>query len=593
MFNIGFFLRRLLAFPIGLVTSPGEFFKEKFNDSAQSRALLLGLPAVVIAATGVSAIVWTAFVSRESLEGRYVLLAENCENERIELMNELRTDSRSNDVAEDQTGMSGDKGIPVEDERVQKIYRLRDARLVYLEKLISLDSQNDDYRYRLALIAGQKGDMEKCRALMKSVAGDEIPGNPRAHLWRAHDLMRRRVRTRSELIKYLTAALQQVKLCLVRDTGNLDARFIKAQLLSKTGRYREARTDFEELFEKYPRFYQQIVELNGLLEETNNNANFIDAAEKRFLDRISDSSREYDPSWSLNWSNYVKCLYFQKKYSVAVEKLSDAELVQSRMAKRGDSPEASSRHVFVKQLLTTSYTRWADSIGQAGEISIDQERQQLGLLKKALQYDLQNATALKLIARISAGDTELAAEAKSIYDPEEFQDDAPPAVLNEIGSRALIARDYEKAIRYFEWAKKKSPNEPMILNNLAWTYLVCENQNPDRALTLVDQAIVRLQKISDREQRGELASHFFDTRGKALLQMDRKTEAATAFERALEWRPENTKIIKSLIQCYQGSDDRQVQVLQLKLTDIESRNGSEPDDEDGPGTIDLPVGNPG
>ena len=120
-----------------------------------------------------------------------------------------------------------------------------------------------------------------------------------------------------------------------------------------------------------------------------------------------------------------------------------------------------------------------------------------------------------------------------------------------MGAQEMGKKNYDNALRFFELARKKSPRSPDILNNLAYTYLQGDAPNPKRSLKLVDQALLYLPKNPENE---EYRTHFYDTRGHALMQLDRMAEAVGQFKLALETRPDDEKILASLIECCQAAE---------------------------------------
>jgi len=89
------------------------------------------------------------------------------------------------------------------------------------------------------------------------------------------------------------------------------------------------------------------------------------------------------------------------------------------------------------------------------------------------------------------------------------------------------------------------------LNNLAYTYLASGSSKPERALGLVDQALDYLPKSPSNEK---YRSHFYDTRAIALMRLDRMAEAAAEFENALQARPDDEKVLESLIECCKAAE---------------------------------------
>jgi tetratricopeptide (TPR) repeat protein len=580
MFRILFWLHNLILFPYNLITAPFRASRNTFLESGRGRAMVLGLPAFIVAALGLSVLGWAEWGNKDNLEKRYNQLAEKTNENKTRLINELRTEQQ---LSAGKTGDAAENsGFDEKDPRIVELRDLQNAEEIYLEKLISLNPTEPDYRYRLAIVAGLMNDKQRCYSLMKSIAPDEEPGFAKAHLWMAENYMRQPTDSAAQRRQNLQLALQHSEHCLVRDSGNDQAKLMKAQLLTAERRLVEALKVYEELFAKYPRFYKAIVNLNKQLGQQSQNSIIYDQAQLRFQEAVDAAGKTYDESWPGAWNNLVICLRDRDRYELAVKKLVEEEAKQNRLVTAEGTPEAAARHIHIKQLLTQVYTDWASQIATQDleNKTTANEAKQLELLAKALELDPKYARAQQLVARISAGDSPLAEEARKIYNPEEH-DDAPPEVLNEMGSRSLQNEKYDLAIKYFELARRKSPNDPNVLNNLAFTYLVCENKNPDRALQLVNQAIRQLSAVGDPNQQRMLASHFYDTRGRALMQMNRMDEAAAALEMAMQIRPDNEEILTALIKCYEGRDDLQAEVYRKQLEELKKSNGDSADQDAG------------
>ena len=576
MFNLLFMLSRFVMVPYDLITGPFRASNSIMMDSARGRAMMLGLPAVIIALLGTGTIVWAGWGNQEALENDYKKRAEKASEEKVRLINEINMETRLSAARNRNSAES--TTIDENDPRMLKLRELNEEEEIYLEKLIWLNPEDPDYRYRLALVSLNKNP-QKCFSLMRSIAPDNEPGFAKAHLWMASNLVKQKPKSGAQAREIQRLALLHAEHCLVRENDNPEAMLLKAQLLMADKQYNEAYEMYRELFTDYPGFYKQLIEINKILggSYVSENAVILDQAELRFKEKVDEAAEDYNPTWATAWIELVQCMRAKEDYQAIANLLSQEEEKQRKLSAAEGTPEAASRHVHIKQLLTTCYTFWAAAVGNE---TLDTEREQLDLLKKALKLDMNNPRALQLIARISAGNSPLAEEAKRVYDPEKH-DDAPSQVLNEMGSKALLNEQYDRAIKYFELARRKSPDDPQILNNLAYTYLVCENKNPDRALTLVNQAIRRVQQIPSKKQQLELISHFRDTQGRALMQMNRMDEAAAALEMAAQLRPENQKILEALIQCYEGRDNLQADIYRRRLERLREKGNENVDEQAG------------
>ncbi len=565
-------LSRIVMVPYDLVTAPFRASNSLFQDTARGRAMMLGLPAVLVALFGIGVLSWAEFGNKKTLISSYNSRAEKAAEEKNRLIKEINTERKMSTTRQ----QSGDPSVAVDDEdpRLGRVAELNEQEETYLNKLIWLESDEPDYRYRLAIVAAQRDDPKRCYSLMKSIAPDDEPGYAKAHFWVATNYLQQRATSGPQQREYRRLALTHINHCLVRDDSNLDAKLLKAQLLALDRRFEDSYKMYEELFEQSPKYYKPLVELNKIKggENLTTNSIILDQAQRRFKEAVDEASVDYGADWAPAWANLIVCVIEKRDYQLGAELLSKEEEIQSKLVEAEGTPEAASRHVHIKRLLTELYTSWAGALASSSD-SIQSQTQQLELLKRALSFDENYPGALQLVARLSVGDTELAAEAKKLYDPEKH-DDAPARVLNEMGSWALGAEKYDMAIKYFELARRKDPNDPLILNNLAYAYLVCENRNPDRALTLVNQAIRAIPSNISAERREELASHFYDTKGRALLQMNRMDEAAASLELAMRSRPKNKDILAALIKCYEGRDDIQADVYRQRLEAIEADTGN-------------------
>ena len=567
--NIIHILKRVVFIPIEIVLSPFRSDTSS-SESSRSRAMMLGLPAVFVGLLGLSMLVWAEFGNADNLESNYNSLAEKANDRKLRLLSEIQTEQR---LAVARGEAKDDKRVELEDDdpRVTELKKLQESEQIYLEKLIWLNPDNPEFMYRLALVHKTQGNDAYCFSLMNMIAPDEEPGYARAHLWIARACIEQRVQSTAQARELRRKALKHADHCLVRERDNLNAKLIRAQLLAQDQRWLEAYGVYEDLFEANPRFFRELVQLNKKLETENRNPILLDQAQIRLQELIEEASEEYTDAWPRHWVNLLSCLATKGDYADAESLLLKEEKTQAALAKKESTPEAASRHVFIKQLLVRTYTDWAASVGSK---DVNAQRQQLDLIKRGLSYGMNDPRALQMVARLTAGEGEIAEEARAIYDPEKH-DDAPAAVLNEMGTQALNSKRYNPAIRYFELARRKAPKDPIILNNLAYTYLVCENKNPDRALNLVNQAIRVLPQIPDESQRKKMESSFFDTRGNALMQMNRLDEAAAAFELALRERPNEQKILKQLVKCYEGRDDRQAEVYRRRIAALGDKGTSD------------------
>ena len=551
------FLRNLAALPYHLVTATSDIFTGMWSENARSRSLLLGLPAILTIIPCLATLAWANLGSQPKLESRYDGLAQSAEQRSLELKIELDRErqilgktsegSPSEMVASDQS-----------DIRQKKMEDLWGEERVYLQKLISLNPTDPDYKYRLAQVHLKQGDLQRGVSMMRTLAPMQEAKFGKAHFWMANFIANQPAPNSEAKRKMLVAALAQIDNCLIRNNANIDAIQFKGSLLLALKRPREASEIYEKLFNENPVFYTQLLNINRQLGQPVKSETVIDRAVIKFYQLIR-VHRKDTKKWISAWQHYNNLLRQGNQFEKAESEL------QRELAEYADD---SGRQLFLKRQLSVIYSMWASYI-EAKDESEDTDRKVLEKLKQAIKNGSRNEDALRQLTRLSK-DSAVAEEAKAIYDADSDVN-APSSVYAELGTQALNDGDYNTAIKHFENAKEKKPRDSRILNNLAYTYLVCENRNPERALNLANDAI----KFRPVNVDGEALyrSHFLHTRGLALMQLNQLEEAAANFEVALQDRGDSENILKDLIKCYEGRMEDQAEIYRRKLQEVIERRG--------------------
>lgn len=555
-------IKRIFSTPMSIVSAPFHYFSGIWNDAGRGSHLLMAMPAIVLGLLGASAIAYSVFGDVGNLEKRYDGLAQEANDKSKKMYDELMRELR---VIASQTGERVDihTQIPDTNERKIELYKSQSAERIYLNKLIDLNESNLNYKYRLALLALQQNQREEGLSLMNTIAPQKEPGYSEAHLYMARLLLGQPVKSQQELNRNEQAALDHLLNCLVRDKNNPEALRLKAQLMVKGGRLVEAYEIYDQLFEDDPMFYIPLLRINQQQQEVGRNSGILDQAILKFRQKIVDEADDVS-AWVSSWQHYVNCL-LQKKDHITAEASITEEI-------KKQETELANRK-FLEKLLAAVYTNWAGSTG-GREADPQQQAQQLDYLQKSMKYDDSSVETLRWLAYLgNSPNSEISEKARKVYDAKNDQN-APGAVYSEIGAYALATKDFETAIEYFEKARKKSPRDPRVLNNLAYAYLKAENRNPERALLLVDQALTFIQNLN-AQARTAYVSHFFHTRGEALMQLDRMIDAAAAFEMAIQERPNNESILAQLETCYRGRDERQADVYKRRLEQVRAENRAE------------------
>lgn len=510
-----------------------------FGNGGRSQSLMLGLPAVLVSLIGIILVCVAEFGVAKNLEERYLFKAEKSIEDKLRLVGELQQEMRIRSVSVSSDRKRGEELIPKDDPRRIELESSRDKEAIYLEKLISLNNKESDYKFKLAVSCLEKEETRgRGLAIMKTISPVGEPGHINGHLFLADHYLKRRTNNKTEAIKNVNLGLEHAELCLRKDKGNIRAMQIKGQILYLHRKHKAAYAVFTELFKTNPRYFQSLVELNGKLGREDRNSEILSIAISKFDNSLRDQQGLSDTQRVEVFQQLCRCYLARKDYQGIQARLLNEIRLQS------SSADNTAKRVWAEHLLSSVYTSWLK------EFPEDQVNQ-LALLKKAYIYNPSNEFILQGLTRIGGGENEeLAAAARQVYDPADHTD-APALVLNEQGAQALSRSEYDDALTYFELARKKTPRSPEVLNNLSYTYLEGDSPNPKRALKLVDEALRYLPKTPEYQ---DYRTHFHDTRGKALMLLGQVSEAAAEFEFALKSRPDNVEILESLIKCYRAND---------------------------------------
>lgn len=541
-----FHLKRLLWAPIAAVSGVLDWLKGSLGASIGNRAFLMGMPAFLLALFGLSALLWARIGVEDSLEDRYLNELKRRDERKAILVDELRREIQMLQASQ-QIGSKNSSAtnlLASDDPRSLELESIRNGQGIVLQKLIELNPDEPDYLFRFGMLSfekvnssGERPGLGRCLALLNLASPLDKPGYVKGHLWLANYYMAAKVKTRSDAVKNLQLAAAHADQCLKVELDNLRAKQIKATLLlAQQKNLPSAYELYLELFEKDPLNYKALLRVNNLLGRTERNEVVLEKAIDRLNKEIALGGMDIGKELQY-WAELISCYIEKKELATAEQKLLD------EIEKRGAAGD--SDIVWAERMLSSVMIARTLGLSQT-EVEANNER--LGLLSRAMKYNANNSDAKMQLTRVAGNaNAELAKKALEIYDPANDVD--PPAnVLNEIGSQALGNGDYAKALTYFDLANKKAPNNPEILNNLAYIYIVGDRPNPQLALSLVDRAI---QRISNTAQKEKYISYFFDTRAQALIKMKRWTDAAADLETALNSRPKNQKILQSLIECYQ------------------------------------------
>ena len=574
-----FQISRIFAIFANIFSAPGEILGIFLDGTGRSKSLVMGLPAVLIGVAGFCSVILMQWGGKTSMVDSYTKRVESINNHQRRLDTELRQELISK-MSVEGGGVDAQKlqQLRAEDPKSQEIKDLGEQSLVYLKKLLDLEPDVKEHRYQLALRYFGLGDVKQGQQLLKQIAPQDRPGHPEAHLQLATYYSKLPSRTALERLHSVDIALKHVGHCLTLDPNDVRALKLKARLLRVKGSKRESKEAFEQLFDDNPIYYQALLELDPTDAER---AAILSGATSRYMAQLRKSDvRENTIEWVRTWEGLFSTM--TKKGDFA--KLRD--LLQSDLKTYSRTDATASRVPFLKQYLCRVYVAWA--VSDVGDplktinLTFTQPEQQqlLEYFTKAYSYNEKDRLVLQNIAKLGGSKfPEISEAAKEIYDPANSTN-LSPGVLNQVALEALSAGRYSEAQEYYERAKTLNPNNPGILNNLAYAYLKEQVDNPNmpederisnasRAHRLVEEAI---RKLPEKVKKSAQASMYRHTMGTALMQLGNYPGAVAQFEMALSVRPNEAELLQSVIQCYELYD-LDSSAFRRKLQDVQRNVG--------------------
>lgn len=168
----------------------------------------------------------------------------------------------------------------------------------------------------------------------------------------------------------------------------------------------------------------------------------------------------------------------------------------------------------------------------------DQSTAALSLLKQAFDIAPGHTGTLGMLAELSCSDAAAADEANDLLIRLLAQGSFNSQIYNAIGTKALRAEQYERAIQYLSTARQLDPQNPVVLNNLALATLRGPSPNPQDSLKLAETVLEIVPNHPDA----------LSTRAEVLLAMERWQEADRDLQLALPSRPASRNVRRMLVQ---------------------------------------------
>lgn len=190
----------------------------------------------------------------------------------------------------------------------------------------------------------------------------------------------------------------------------------------------------------------------------------------------------------------------------------------------------------------------------------------LQMLDAAMRTDPTNAAVGEEIAKLARFNGTLPSQ-DLIKKLQEFlaEGKATAATHVWISELYLIQKNYKQAMPHLEQVISRLPNSAQHLNNLAFIIDEIAPERREEALGFAQRAV----QIDPR------SADYYDTLAKVLVGLDRRTEAITALESAIERQPQRKDFHVNIIKLYEADGNtsmaEQHRVVVQRITENEAR----------------------
>lgn len=409
------------------------------------------------------------------------------------------------------------------------------ARVDRLERKLAqlgIDTRRGEYRVAVAL--AEADDLAGAYQRMKRLAPEDAPGYLPAQAWIVQQLVTGGLTAEHEPAladgEPAMLALAEKRLDQLEAAGASPASVARTRafLLVRGGKLREAVDVLGPLAENDPEAGALRMQLLAQLKDLNGARRQARAVLAAFADRRGDARRDAQPVDYAAWLLAAQLRADEAQLVAALEAWLEAEPDE----KRPREVAGAYRRDRADRLLadeTAAPEKVAEAIIEA--MRGDPPPRWIGQLTASMARRRMASRRVQEVWR-------------RVLD----RPGSPAALAEALGTAAAASGDVIEARAVFERIVAGGAISGVGWNNYAWTLLQPPHPDPAAALEAVRHALAE----SPREFR------FRETRGQALVQLERWEEAVEDLEYALNGLPESVEVHRSLARAYDALDNPQL-----------------------------------
>jgi tetratricopeptide (TPR) repeat protein len=386
---------------------------------------------------------------------------------------------------------------------------------LYFRRVLYIDSDSDQAKFNLALIADQKGDQKNAVAMMARLS-QKNSGNlmAPASFWLVTKILQSEKKLTQEQRLQVLKLLERV---IAKDPQHLQARLLSIQFYSSIQLIDKAIAHAQAIVVKHPRFYLNLAKLSLAKGDRE-----LAVSSARSASAFLKSKLETEPTNLGYRISLVEALRIQNKIDEAEEILL-----------RGNKITPSK---LINEQLSALYVLRASR-------SDNDINQTISQLKKALDWNPKSIAAYQLLGQLVSTSSDSGKEAIEILEQALVEGKTNSALVHTIlGTAFLDQKNYESARHHLEMAHKLNPRMPIIINNLALALSSQKDPDLKRASKMIDVALEQApNNVQIRESRGQIA-----------LRMKKWKEALSDFEYVMPVYSQNAQFQGELARLHRS-----------------------------------------
>lgn len=390
---------------------------------------------------------------------------------------------------------------------------------ILIRKTLQLDRSNLRAVYLAGTALGKQGRLGQARQLMRSIAPKAVRGYPPAHAWLAADRLQP---SQPEISnpQEMSVLLHDLSIAQGWSGASVELLSVHADLLIQDQRVNDAMNVLKEAAKREPLL---AIRLAGLAKHHKRQEVFDEVLAQ--VSTIRNDRIDKGLGSELDYVLVASLLMLHDEVNAAIA------LAQSGLHQYRDSEQ-------LKRLLSNGFILQFDATRETVDVT-DESR--LNLLELAMRADPTNSHVLEklsaLVASKSISSEEVAAKLR-----QHLASGKLTAISHLLLAIAhLRDSDLEKAMVHLEMAHSQSPNNPIILNNLALCMARIRPNELPQAKALIERALAVGGPDAER----------LDTYGEILARGGDYLSAVRAFEAALDRNPDANSTRRKLAEAYE------------------------------------------